>query len=588
MKNIAVIAHVDHGKTTIVDNLLKLTEKTVHSMDSNALEQERGITILSKCTGIMWKNEKINIVDTPGHSDFGGEVERIMSMVDAALLIVDAVEGIKPQTKFVIDKAVKKNLDIIIVINKMDRDGIRPIDVMLSVLELIHNMGYKKDVESIPVLYASGRDNWVIENAEDTSEEKKDLSLILDYILKVQSPINDNQDKFKMLVSMIERDEFLGRLLIGRIFAGTVKAKQEVKVLNRKGEKIYIGRITKLFTFQGMKRIQVEEASAGDIIAIAGLNRNASATDTICDIDIDIALESDAISPSTLSIVIGVNNSPTSGQDGSQLTSNKIKERLTREVEGNIAIQVKPYTSESFEVFGRGELQLGILIENMRREGFELLVSKPKVVIKEENKIKFEPIEKVYITVDAQYNGFVIEELNNRAGNLISMTEENIEFTVPTRGLMGFHSIFVSQTNGTGLIDREFYGYDTYRGEIKANKHGSLISMENGEATAYALNSLQQRGQLFIAPGDIVYIGMVIGENAKEGDMEVNPVKCKKLTNMRASGKDEAVQLTTPKKRTLEECLNYINDDEALEVTPKIIRIRKYILSANERKKQMT
>lgn len=587
-KNIAVIAHVDHGKTTLVDNLLKLIEKMSESMDNNALERERGITILSKCTGIIWKNEKINIVDTPGHSDFGGEVERIMSMVEAALVIVDAVEGVKPQTRFVIDKAIKKNLHIIIFINKMDRDGAKPVDTLLATLEIMHNMGYKGDIYNIPVLYGSGRDGWAVENAEDSNSIRHDLGIVLDYILRIPSTKSfDDTKPFSMFVSLIERNEFLGRLLIGCIHSGSIKEKQEVYVLNLKNEVLGSGRVTKIFTFQGMQKLAQEQSSAGEIIAlaIAGLQNIASATHTVCTAEVTQALSGDPISPPTMSIVIGVNNSPTCGKDGIYVTSNKIRERLLRETEGNVSIQIKEYGSESFEIFGRGELQLGILLENMRREGFELLVYKPKVVLRIENGMKFEPVEKVYICVDVEYNGFVMEELNNRSGILLSVEDNITIFKVPTRGLMGFYSKFISRTNGTGTIDREFYGYEEYKGEIKTNRYGSLVSMEDGIASAYALNTLQQRGSLFIAPGDLVYKGMIIGENSREGDMEVNPTKSKQLTNMRAAGKDEFIQLTPPKKYQLEELLNRIFDDEALEMTPKIIRTRKIILDKHARQK---
>ena len=597
LRNIAIIAHVDHGKTTLVDGLLKQSgtfrdNQKVETcvMDSNELERERGITILSKCTSVEWKGVRINIVDTPGHADFGGEVERILSMVDGVILLVDSSEGPMPQTKFVLGKALKVGLKPIVVINKADKPDARVDEVLNEVFDLFVSLNATDEQLDFPVLYASGRNGWAV---KDLSEEKKDLSVLFDLILeKVSAPICYPDQPFSMLATTLEADKFIGRMLTGKIHSGSVKAGDTVKVISQDNKEIERFRITKIMAFRGLTRQSLEEASAGDIVAIAGVAKGTVA-DTICDFSVNEAIKAQPIDPPTLIMTFAVNDSPLAGKEGDKVTSRVIAERLQKEAEGNIALKISATkNSDAFEVAGRGELQLGVLIETMRREGFELSISRPRVVFKkDENGQLLEPIDEVVVDVDDEFSGTVVEKMGTRRAELIEMipaqagNKVRLIFHAPTRGLIGYHSEFLTDTHGTGVMNRIFYDYEPYKGEIAGRRNGVIISSENGTAIAYSLWKLEDRGPMFIDPNVPVYVGMIIGEHTKPNDIEVNPCRSKQLTNIRAAGKDEAISLTPPRRISLEEGLSYIQDDELLEVTPKTIRLRKRILDPIQRKR---
>ena len=596
-RNVAIIAHVDHGKTTLIDAMLHQSG-TFHShqqvenrvMDSNDLEKERGITILAKCTSIVWKGNKINIIDTPGHADFGGEVERVLSMTDSALLLVDSAEGVMPQTKFVLSKALNLGLKPIVIINKVDRSDARPDEVLDEIFDLFVSLNANEQQLDFPVLYAVGRDGWCVNDLD--KDEKKDLSPLFDLILShVSPPKFDENAPFSMLATLLDHSPYFGRMLTGRIYSGKAKNLMSFKAINLKGELVEQGRLTKLHVFRGVEKIAVEEATAGDIVCIAGLEK-ASVADTLCDSAVSSPIKSTPIDPPTMAITLSVNDSPLAGTEGTKVTSRMIRERLFAESETNVAIKVKESDGkDSFEVGGRGELQLGVLIENMRREGFELSVSRPRVLFKKgENGEILEPIEEVVIDVDDNFSGSVVEKLSIRKGELAEMKpstggKTRIIFLIPSRGMIGYQGEFLTDTKGTGVLNRIFNSYVPYKGEISFKKNGALISTDSGETVAYALWNLQDRGTLFVKPQQKVYAGMIIGENAKQGDLEVNVLKGKQLTNVRASGTDEAIRLTPPRDLTLEEMITYISDDELAEVTPKALRLRKKFLDANERKR---
>jgi len=596
MRNIAIIAHVDHGKTTLVDNMLKQSgtfreNQTVseRAMDSNDLERERGITILAKCTSIMWQDVRINIVDTPGHADFGGEVERILSMVDGVILLVDSSEGAMPQTKFVLAKALKRGLKPIVVINKIDRPDGRPTEVIDEVFELFMALDATDEQADFPIVYASGRAGW---SSMSLDGERKDLTSLFDLIVQhVEEPIADPQQPFSMLVTTREYDSYLGRILTGRIQSGIIKVNQSVKVLNRESKLLENGRITKLLTFRGLERVSVDTASAGDIIMIAGL-QNATVTDTICAVEVMEAIPSTPIDPPTLAITFSINDSPLSGREGSKVTSRMLQDRLMKEIEGNVSIKItQSEDKDAFEVSGRGELQLGILIETMRREGFELSISRPRVLYKTDDRgDKLEPIEEIQVDVDDEFSGTVIESLNLRKSEMIDMKpsgggKTRITFLGPSRGLIGYHGQFLTETRGTGIMNRVFHSYGPFKGNIEGRRNGVLISNGDGEVVAYALWNLEDRGKMFVKPGDQVYQGMIIGEHNRDNDLEVNPLKAKQLSNVRTVLKDEAMRLTPPVIMSLEKAIAYIQNDERVEVTPKCIRIRKAILDPNLRKR---
>ncbi|MDG7056008.1 MAG: translational GTPase TypA [Wolbachia endosymbiont of Meromenopon meropis] len=597
IRNIAIIAHVDHGKTTLLDNMLKQSgtfrenqEVQERVMDSNDQERERGITIFAKCTSIMWRDEKINIIDTPGHADFGGEVERVLCMADGVLLLIDAAEGPMPQTKFVLLKALKTGFKPIVVINKIDRSDSRIDEVLNETYELFFNLDATNEQFNFPVLYASGRNGWCV---KQLFEQKKDLSPLFSTVIDYIKPsIYDQNAPFAMLVTLLEYDKFLGRILIGKVYQGIAKVNLDLKVLDLDGKIVERGRLTKLFSFSGLKRVPVHQAVAGDIIAIAGLEK-ASVSDTITVPEITTIINSTPVDPPTMAITISVNDSPFAGQEGTKLTTTAIKDRLYAEAEANIAITVISTSEgdgETFEVGGRGELQLGVLIENMRREGFELSVSRPRVLFKEEGCKKFEPIEEVVIDVDDKYSGIIMEKLSFRKGEVTDMRSSGngrtkLTFLVPSRGLIGYQGDFLTDSRGTGIINRLFHSYAPYKGSISGRRNGVLISTDRGEAVAYAIFHLQDRGIMFIKPQDKVYCGMIVGQHNRNNDLEINVLKGKHLTNIRAAGSDEAIRLTPPKIMTLEEMMAYINDDELMEVTPKSLRLRKKILDPNDRKR---
>ena len=596
IRNVAIIAHVDHGKTTLVDNMLKQSGTfrvnqvvAERVMDSNDLERERGITILAKCTSLFWKDTRVNIVDTPGHADFGGEVERILSMVDGVILLVDAAEGVMPQTKFVLFKALKLGLKPIVIVNKIDRHDSRIDEVLDEIVELFMVLEANDDQLGFPVIYASGRSGWAIKNLDDNKENLHVLfHTILDF---VSPPKGDVNAPFSMLVTTREYNAFLGRMLTGRISSGMVKVNQQIKVLNREGKLLENARISKILSFRGLEQVSVEEAYAGDIVVLAGI-QNATVADTICDIEVNDPLPSLPIDPPTLSVKISTNDSPLSGREGSKVTLSSIGERLMREIEGNVALRVKESDEkDSFEVSGRGELQLGVLIETMRREGFELSISRPRVLYtKDEKGNRLEPIEEVQIDVDEPYVGQAIEAVSLRKGELQDMRpsgggKTRIVFHAPARGLIGYHGQFLNETRGTGVMNRVFYGYAPYKGPIESRRNGALISNGAGQAVAYALWNLEDRGKMFIKPQESVYTGMIIGEHNRDNDLEINPLKAKQLSNVRASGKDEAIKLSPPTILTLEQAIAYIKDDELVEVTPKSIRLRKLYLDATDRKR---
>ena len=597
LRNIAIIAHVDHGKTTLVDQLFRQSGTfrdnqriAERAMDSNDLEKERGITILAKCTSIEWHGTRINIVDTPGHADFGGEVERILSMVDGVILLVDAAEGAMPQTKFVTGKALALGLRPIVVVNKIDRQDARAQEVLDEVFDLFVSLEASDEQLDFPVLFASGRNGYAGDNPDVRSG---DLSPMFQTIVDhVPAPSADPDGPFKFLVTLLDRDNFLGRILTGLIFSGSIKLNAPIHALDPDGKIVEQGRASKILAFRGLERVPVEEAGAGDIISIAGLT-NATVANTICDPGVTEPLHAQPIDPPTLSMRFAVNDSPFAGREGTKVTSRMIRDRLFREAESNVAIKVtESADKDSFEVAGRGELQLGVLIETMRREGFELGISRPRVLFRDNPAGgREEPYETVVIDVDEDYSGTVVEKMAIRKAELTDMRpsgggKQRISFSAPSRGLIGYHGEFLSDTRGTGIMNRIYEKYGPYKGTIEGRKNGVLISNGGGEANAYALNMLEERGILMVAPGDPLYEGIIIGENAKPDDLEVNPMKAKQLTNFRASGgKDDAIRLTPPKRMTLEQAIAYIDDDELVEVTPSSIRLRKRHLDPHERKR---
>ncbi|MBL0725690.1 MAG: translational GTPase TypA [Alphaproteobacteria bacterium] len=597
IRNIAIIAHVDHGKTTLIDSFLKQSgamgrdADSTHDriMDSNDLEKERGITILAKCTSVIWDDIRINIIDTPGHADFGGEVERVLQMVDSVVLLVDSAEGVMPQTKFVLSKALAIGLKPIVVINKIDRSDQRMKEVLDEAFDLFVSLDASDEQLDFPIVYASGRSGYAI---LDLNEPKKgDLKPLFDVIVKhAQPPSVLPSDEFAFLGTILEVDEFVGRTLTGKIYSGVAKVGATVKVMNRLGEVIERGKITRLQTFNGVDRVSTEEAMAGDIIRLSGL-KIASVSDTICTEAVEEAIPSDSIDPPTIAMTIGVNTSPLAGQNGSKLTSTIIRQRLEREAEVNIAITLsESEQKDAFEIGGRGELQLGVLIETMRREGFELSVSRPRVIFREENGKKTEPLEEVVIDVDDEYSGSVVEKLGLRRGEMSDMKpsvngKTRMKFIVPSRGLIGYRNEFLTDTRGTGILNRLFHSYGPYRGDIKRYRNGVLTSTESGKAVAYALFNLQERGMMFVKPQDLVYQGMIVGEHNRGNDLQINVVKTKQLTNMRASGSDENVKLQPAKIMTLEDMMSYIAEDEMIEVTRSTIRMRKIHLNPSDRKR---
>ena len=597
LRNIAIIAHVDHGKTTLVDQLFRQSgtfrdnqRVEERAMDSNDLEKERGITILAKPTSVEWEGTRINIVDTPGHADFGGEVERILSMVDGVVLLVDSSEGAMPQTKFVTGKALALGLKPIVVVNKVDRPDERIQEVLDEVFDLFVSLDATDEQLDFPVLYASGRNGYANEDPTLRSGTLKPLfQKIVDH---VPAPAVEVEGvPFTFLVTLLDRDNFLGRILTGRVTSGSVKVNQAIHALDMDGTVIETGRASKIMAFHGLDRVPVDEAKAGDIISLAGLSV-ATVANTICDISVTEPIQAQPIDPPTLSMRFAVNDSPMAGREGTKVTSRMIRDRLAREAESNVAVKVtESADKDSFEVAGRGELQLGVLIETMRREGFELSISRPRVLFGEdENGNKTEPYETVMIDVDDEFSGTVVEKMNLRKAEMTDMRpsgggKTRITFSAPSRGLIGYHGEFLSDTRGTGIMNRLFEKYGPHKGTIEGRKNGVLISNGSGEANAYALGPLEERGILMVGVGEALYEGMIIGQNAKPDDLEVNPMKSKALTNFRASGKDDAVRLTPPWKLTLEQAIAYIDDDELVEVTPKTIRLRKRYLDPNERKR---
>ncbi|NBU83964.1 MAG: translational GTPase TypA [Sphingomonadaceae bacterium] len=596
LRNVAIIAHVDHGKTTLVDQLFRQSGTfrdnqriEERAMDSNDIEKERGITILAKCTSVDWEGTRINIVDTPGHADFGGEVERILSMVDGVILLVDSSEGAMPQTKFVTGKALALGLRPIVVVNKVDRPDERIQEVLDEVFDLFVSLDATDAQLDFPVLYASGRNGYA---NTDPSLRDGTLTPMFETIVRhVPEPKADVDGPFKFLVTLLDRDNFLGRILTGRIDSGTLKVNMPIHALDPDGNVVEQGRASKILAFRGLERVPVDEAQAGDIVSIAGLTV-ATVANTIADTSVSDPIAAQPIDPPTLSMRFAVNDSPMAGREGTKVTSRMIRDRLFRESESNVAIRVtESADKDSFEVAGRGELQLGVLIETMRREGFELGISRPRVLFREENGQKTEPYETVVIDVDEEYSGNVIDKMNLRKAEMTDMRpsgggKTRITFSAPSRGLIGYHGEFLSDTRGTGIMNRLFEKYGAHKGVIEGRKNGVLISNGSGEANAYALGPLEDRGILFVAPGEALYEGMIVGENAKTDDLEVNPMKSKQLTNFRASGgKDDAIRLTPPKRMTLEQAIAYIDDDELVEVTPKNIRLRKTHLDPHDRKR---
>ncbi|MEE3316211.1 MAG: translational GTPase TypA [Pseudomonadota bacterium] len=598
LRNIAIIAHVDHGKTTLVDELLKQSGAfrenqavAERAMDSNDLERERGITILAKATSVEWNNHRINIVDTPGHADFGGEVERILSMVDGVVLLVDAAEGPMPQTKFVTSKALALGLRPIVVVNKVDKPDGEPDRALDEVFDLFANLGANDEQLDFPHLYASGRAGW----ADDSLEgPRKDLSALFDLVVKhVPAPkqVEKRDEPFTMLATTLGSDPFIGRLLTGRVETGTLKTGDSVKALSRDGNLIENFRVTKIMAFRGLAQQPIDVAEAGDIVSLAGMAK-ATVADTICAPQVTDAIPAQPIDPPTITVTFGINDSPLAGRDGKKVQSRVIRERLMKEAEQNVAIRITDTPGgEAFEVAGRGELQMGVLIENMRREGFELSISRPQVLFRDEGGQKMEPIEEVTIDVDDEYSGAVIEKITGaRKGDLVEMKPAGAGKTriiahVPSRGLIGYHGEFLTDTRGTGVLNRVFHEWAPFKGPIPGRRAGVLISMEAGDAVAYALWNLEERGRMFIGPQAKVYTGMIIGEHSRDNDLEVNPLKGKKLTNVRASGSDDAVRLTPHIEFSLEEAIAYIDDDELVEVTPNVIRLRKRFLDPHERKR---
>ncbi len=604
LRNIAIIAHVDHGKTTLVDQLLaqsgvfRANEATVErAMDSNDQERERGITILAKCTSVLWHGKagetRINIIDTPGHADFGGEVERILGMVDGCVLLVDAEEGVMPQTKFVLGKALKMGLRPIVVLNKVDRAHADPDRVLNDAFDLFATMGATDEQLDFPHLYASGKQGWAVVDMKDPQETLAPLyDLIVDHVPPPAAEVRHDQPA-AVLAVLIESDPFLGRLLTGRVDAGVLKPGMAVHALSYDGKEVERGRVTKILAFRGLKRQPIDEAEAGDIVALAGLSK-ATVADTICAMEVTQALPAQPIDPPTISITVSVNNSPLAGKDGDKVQSRVIRERLLREAESNVAIKVSETADkDAYEVAGRGELQLGVLIENMRREGFEVSISRPRVVYQTgEYGERLEPIEEVVIDVDDEYSGVVIEKLSARKAELKDMGpsgagKTRITLISPSRSLIGYQGEFLTDTRGSGVLNRIFSHYEPHKGAIEGRRNGVLVSNSDGDMAAYALWNLEERGTMFVGAGEKTYQGMIIGENSRADDLDVNPMKAKQLTNVRASGKDEAVKLTPPRRMTLEQAIAYIEEDELVEVTPKAIRLRKAVLNPSFRKKRM-
>ncbi len=597
IRNITIIAHVDHGKTTLIDNLMKQSgsfrENEVvdeRLMDSGELEKERGITILAKPASINWKSSRINIIDTPGHRDFAAEVERVLSMADGALLLIDSSEGVMPQTKFVLSKALKQGLKPIVIINKLDKSDQRANEVLDETFDLFVNLDANEDQLDFPVLYASGRSGWA---DKDVDGPRKNLNPLLDQIIDHVKPAELEKSKpFAMLTTLLYADSFLGRSLVGRIAQGTAKANQAIKAINLKGEKVDEGRLTKIFRFEGTKKVPIEVGEAGDIVVVAGLEK-ANVADTICDLEVNEPIKATPIDPPTMSITITVNTSPLAGTEGKKLTSTQIRDRLIQEAQNNVGITFQENEgNDSFIVSGRGELMLEILLTQMRREGFEMTVSPPKVLFKkDDNGNKLEPIEEITMDIDEEYSSKIIDSMNRRKGKLIELKDtgkdkKRLIFHAPTRGLMGYTSRFLTLTKGNGIINRIFHDYGQFEGEMEGRKNGALISMEQGKAVAFAIFNLQARGEMFVTHNDPVYPGMIVGLSPKPGDMIINVMKGKKLTNMRTQGTDENVVLTPVRKMSIAEQLSILNTDEALEITPESCRLRKAILDPHERKRK--
>jgi GTP-binding protein len=596
LRNIAIIAHVDHGKTTLVDCLLKQSGSfreneatSERMMDSNDLERERGITILAKATSVVWNDIRINIVDTPGHADFGGEVERILNMVDGAIVLVDAAEGPMPQTKFVVSKALKVGLRPIVCINKIDKPEERHVEVVNEVFDLFANLDATDEQLDFPIIYGSAKNGWM---STDPAKKTDNMAALFETVLKHVPPPRVDNGPFRMLGTTIGSDPFLGRILTGRVDSGSVKPNQTVKVLSRTGEVIEQGRVSKVLAYRGLTRSPIDEGKAGDIVSISGLTK-ATVADTICDPSVTEAMEAQPIDPPTLSMTFRVNDSPLAGTEGKKVTSRVIWDRLLKEAEGNVALKItRAPDSDAFEVAGRGELQLAVLIETMRREGFELGVSRPKVVMQKDELTgeTLEPIEEVVIDVDDEHTGIIVQKLSERRAEMMDMRPSGVGrtrlvFHAPTRGLIGYQGELLSDTRGTAVMNRLFYQYAPHKGEIRGRHTGVLISNGSGESVAFALWNLEDRGPMMIDPGIKVYEGMIVGEHTRGNDLEVNVLKGKKLTNVRASGTDEAVRLTPPIRMTLEKALAYIQDDELVEVTPENIRLRKVFLDPNDRKR---
>ena len=596
IRNITIIAHVDHGKTTLIDNLMKQSgsfrENEVvdeRLMDSGELEKERGITILAKPASINWKNSRINIIDTPGHRDFAAEVERVLSMADGALLLIDSAEGVMPQTKFVLAKALKQGLKPIVVINKLDKADQRADEVLNETFDLFVSLDANEEQLDFPVIYASGRSGWADKEIDGA---KKNLNPLLDLVIEHVKPSNfDKKKPFAMLSTLLYADSYLGRSLVGRISQGTAKANQQIKAINLSGEKVDEGRLTKIFRYEGTKKVPIEIGEAGDIVVVAGLEK-ANVADTICDLEINEPIKATPIDPPTMSIKVTVNSSPLAGTEGKKLTSTQIRERFIQESENNVGINFSENKNkDAFEISGRGELMLEILLTQMRREGFEMTVSPPKVLYKKkESGEKLEPIEEITMDLDEEYSSKVIDSINRRKGKLVDLKDtgknkKRLIFLAPTRGLMGYTSRFLTLTKGTGVINRIFHSYGNFEGEIEGRRNGALISMEQGKAVAFAIFNLQARGEMFVTHNDPVYAGMIVGLAPKPGDMIINVMKGKKLTNMRTQGTDENVVLTPVRKMSIAEQLSILNTDEALEITPKSCRLRKAILDPHERKK---
>jgi len=596
IRNITIIAHVDHGKTTLIDSLMKqsglfreneIIEERV--MDSGELEKERGITILAKPTSINWKNSRINIIDTPGHRDFAAEVERVLHMADGALLLIDSAEGVMPQTKFVLSKALKQGLKPIVVINKLDKADQRANEVLDETFDLFVSLDANEDQLDFPVLYASGRSGWA---SKEIDGARENLHPLLNTIMEKVKPAElDKSKPFAMLSTLLYADSFLGRSLIGRINQGTARANQQIKAINLKGEKIDEGRLTKIFRYEGTKKVPIEKGEAGDIVIIAGLEK-ANVADTICDLEVNEPIDATPIDPPTMSITITVNSSPLAGTEGKKLTSTQIRDRLILEAENNVGISFDENDNkDAFIISGRGELMLEILLTQMRREGFEMTVSPPKVLIqKDTDGNKLEPIEEITMDLDEEFSSRIIDSMNRRKGKLIELKDtgknkKRLIFHAPTRGLMGYTSRFLTLTKGTGVINRIFHSYDKYTGDMEGRRNGALISIENGKAVAFAIYNLQARGEMFITHNDPVYEGMIVGLASKSGDLEINVMKGKKLTNMRTQGTDENIVLTPVRKMAIAEQLGMLNTDEALEITPKSCRLRKLILDPHERKR---